>query len=154
MTISRILVPTDFSPHADAAFRYARELARFFRADIHLLHVVDNPIASGMWSSEIYTNEIARLQLNLLRDAEERLKRSVPPDAENVSIDVRSGNPTAQILDVALERRADLIVMGTHGRTGVAHVLMGSVAERVLRRAPCPVLTLRQTAVSEAAHVA
>lgn len=154
MTITRILVPTDFSEYANAAFRYALELARAVQAQIHLLHVVDNPLAAGMWSSEIYTAEIAGLQINLVRDAEERLKHSVPPGADNVSTEVRSGNPTRQILDAAREHGSNLIVMGTNGRTGIAHVVMGSVAERVLRQAPCPVLTLRPEAVSEVAHVA
>ena len=151
MTISRILVPTDFSRYADAAFRYALELARPFHARIHLLHVVDNPLAAGMWSSEIYTAELSGLQVNLVRDAEQRLKHCVPPDAGNVSTEVCTGNPTGQILDTARDRGADLIVMGTHGRTGIAHVVMGSVAERVVRQASCPVLTLRATIASEAA---
>jgi nucleotide-binding universal stress UspA family protein len=154
MTISRILVPTDFSEDATAAFQYALELARTFRAHVHLLHVIEDPVAAGMWSSEVYTTEIAGLQIKLVRDAEERLKREIPPDAGRVSTEVRSGGATQQILDAARERDADLIVMGTHGRTGVAHVVMGSVAERVLRRAPCPVLTLRAATVAAFAGVA
>lgn len=154
MIISRILVPTDFSVDADAAFRYALELARTFQAEIHLLYVVDNPLSAGMWSSEIYAAEIAGLQVNLVRDAEERLKQLVPAGVERVSTEVRTGSPTAQILDTACDRGSDLIVMGTHGRTGIAHVVMGSVAERVLRQAPCPVLALRAATVAAVAKVA
>jgi universal stress protein A len=155
MTISRILVPTDFSSSAEAAVRYAAQLARAFHASIHLLHVVDNPLASAMWSTEAYTAEIEGLQINLVRAAEERLKGSVPSHTGTVSTEVRPGNPPQQILEVARERSADLIVMGTHGRTGLAHIMLGSVAERVVRLAPCPVLTLRGTAGADsAAHVA
>ena len=148
MTISRILVPTDFSADANAAFAYAVALARKFDAPVHLLHVVEDPLAAGVWSSEIYTAEIAGLQANLVRDAEERLRRSVPDVAGTVSTEVRTGRAAKQILETAREMNVDLIVMGTRGRTGLAHVIMGSVAERVVRLAPCPVLTLRADALA------
>jgi nucleotide-binding universal stress UspA family protein len=154
MTITRILVPTDFSADADAAFKYAQGLARKFDAHVHLLHVVEDPLAAGVWSSEVYTAEIAGLQVNLVRDAEERLRRSVPDDAGAVSTEVRTGHAARQIIETARDTHADLIVMGTRGRTGVAHVIMGSVAERVVRLAPCPVLTLRAEALEPAARVA
>lgn len=154
MVITRILVPTDFSPHAEAAYRYALELALGFQATVHVMTVVEDPIASGMWSSELYTAEIAGLQMNLARDAEQRLKASVPAAGASVTTEVRTGNTARQILEVAKEQHADLIVMGTHGRTGIAHVVMGSVAERVVRLAPCPVLTLRAGTDQAAAAVA
>jgi universal stress protein A len=142
MRITRILVPIDFSRHADAAMRYALELARPFQAAVHLVNVVEDPLAAGVWSSEIYTADIEELQINLVRDAEKRLRGCVPPDAGTVTTEVRRGPAAKQILETAYERGADLIVMGTHGRTGLAHVVMGSVAEKVLRLASCPVLTL------------
>ena len=154
MTITRILIPTDFSPDADAAFSYALGLARKFDAPVLLLHVVEDPLAAGVWSSDIYTAEIAGLQVNLVRDAEERLRRSVPEGVGTVSTEVRTGSPAKQIIETAREKNVDLIVMGTRGRTGVAHVIMGSVAERVVRLAPCPVLTLRAEALHPAARVA
>jgi nucleotide-binding universal stress UspA family protein len=91
----------------------------------------------------MYTAEIAGLQINLVRDATERLRGIVPSDATNVVADVRAGNPAREIVAAARELGVDVIVMGTHGRTGLSHALMGSVAERVVRLAPCPVLTLR-----------
>jgi nucleotide-binding universal stress UspA family protein len=154
MAISRILVPTDFSADADAAFDYALGLARKFDASVHLLHVVEDPLAAGMWSAGVYTAEIAGLQVNLVRDAEERLRRSVPDAAASVSTEVRTGNAAREILKVAQERNADLLVMGTRGRTGIAHILMGSVAERVVRLAMCPVLTLKAGTVRSAADAA
>jgi nucleotide-binding universal stress UspA family protein len=142
MQITRILVPTDFSPHAESALRYALDLAPKFNAAVHLLHVVEDPIAAGVWSSDIYTAEVEGLQVNLVRDAEQRLCASVPAGAAMVTCEVRRGPAARQILEAAREAGSDLIVMGTRGRTGVAHVLMGSVAERIVRLAPCPVLTL------------
>jgi nucleotide-binding universal stress UspA family protein len=142
MRITRILVPIDFSAHSEAAMRYAQELARPFHAAIHLVTVVEDPLAAGVWSSEIYTVEIAELQINLVRDAEKRLRGLVPAGVDSMTTEVRTGPAAKQILDAARERRSDLIVMGTHGRTGIAHVVMGSVAEKVVRLAPCPVLTL------------
>ena len=150
MQITRILVPTDFSVHADAAMRYALELARRFNATVHLLNVVEDPLAAGVWSSEIYTAEIAGLQINLVRDAEKRLCASVPQNAGTVTCEVRRGPAAKQILEAARECGSDLIVMGTRGRTGVAHVLMGSVAEKVVRLASCPVLTLHAQEHAEA----
>ena len=142
MQITRILVPTDFSEHADTALQYALELARCFDAAVHLLNVVEDPLAAGVWSSEIYTAEIAGLQVNLVRDAEKRLQAFVSEHTETITCEVRRGPAATQILEAARELDADLIVMGTRGRTGLAHVLMGSVAERVVRLAHCPVLSL------------
>ena len=145
MTIKRILVPTDFSAHADAALDYAIELAEPLGATIALLHVIEDPLAAGMWSSELYSAEIAGLQINLMKDAEERLRRTVADAANPVITEhvVRTGRAAATIVEAAVDTKADLIVMGTAGRTGLAHMVMGSVAERVVRAAPCPVLTLR-----------
>jgi universal stress protein A len=154
MTITRILVPTDFSADADAAFDYALGLAGKFDAAVHLLHVVEDPLAAGMWSSEIYTAEIAGLQVNLVRDAEARLKRSVPESGAQVSTEVRTGNAAKEILEAARATNADLMVMGTRGRTGIAHIVMGSVAERVVRLASCPVLTLKANTLRKAADAA
>jgi nucleotide-binding universal stress UspA family protein len=145
MIISRILVPTDFSADADAALQYAIELGKPFGARIRLLHVVEDLMAAGMWSNECYTIDVTGLQINLVKDAEERLSmtRIAAEAASDIATDVRTGPAATTIVDAARECQADLIVMGTKGRTGVAHLLMGSVAERVVRLAPCPVLTVR-----------
>jgi universal stress protein A len=148
MTITRILVPTDFSCDADTAMRYAIDLAKPFGASVELLHVVEDPLAAGMWSAEFYTAEIAGLQLNLVKDSEARLQRIVEDANTPVWLvsEVRTGSAATTIVETAREHHADLIVMGTKGRTGLAHLLMGSVAERVVRLAPCPVLTVRADA--------
>ena len=157
MTISRILVPTDFSPDADAPFAYALELAGSLGASVDLLHVVENPMAAGVWSSEMYTSELVGLQINLVRDAKERLRRCPPVIAGvrfGVSRHVRTGNPAVEIVEMAHERASDLIVMGTAGRTGLSHVLAGSVAERVVRTSPCPVMVVKRDEAYDAANKA
>jgi universal stress protein A len=146
MNIKRILVATDFGPDAEAALNYALDLAKAVKASVDVLHVVESPLAAGMWASEIYTAEIAGLQINLERDAAEHLRRTIAElSAPNVAVagEVRTGRATTTIHDYAIERQSDLIVMGTHGRTGVARVMMGSIAESVTRTAPCPVLVVR-----------
>jgi nucleotide-binding universal stress UspA family protein len=146
MTIKRILVPIDFSHNSDVALQYAVELAQPLGASVHLLHVVENPLAAGMWSSSVYTSEVPGLQVDVVRDAEHRLEQMIPTIAGvryGLEHTVRIGPAAETIVDFASDELADLIVMGTHGRTGLGHALIGSVAEQVVRRAPCPVLTLR-----------
>jgi universal stress protein A len=146
MNIQRILVATDFGPDSEAALNYALEFAKALQASVDVLHVVETPLAAGMWASEIYTAEIAGLQMNLVRDAGEHLGRTIADLSEPhvvVTGEVRTGRAATTIHEYALERGSDLIVMGTRGRTGVARMVMGSVAEGVTREAPCPVLVVR-----------
>lgn len=157
MTISRILVPTDFSADADAALKYACDLARTFRASVQAINVVENPLAVGAWSPDAYTAEIAGLQIGLVRDAQARLEKTVAALADTgleTVTEVRTGHAANEIVKAAREAGVDLIVMGTTGRTGVAHLIMGSVAERVVRHALCPVLTLRAHAAGATEQVA
>jgi glycine betaine transporter len=145
-TITNILVPVDFSPHAERAFGYAATLAHRFGAKLALLHVVDDSFVTGGWSSEIYVSNVPELMENLIADAERRLatlKASAAALGLTAETGVIRGRPAPAIVEHAKNGGFDLIVMGTHGRTGVSHVVMGSVAERVLRKAPCPVLTVR-----------
>jgi universal stress protein A len=145
--ITRILVPVDFSSHSDRAFRYALRLASRFGASVELIHVVDNPIASGTWTAEgVYVPNLLEILDSLLREAERQLAAlKFAAAGEGVSIDtfVLTGQPAHTIVEHAQTGGFDLVVMGTHGRTGFSHLFVGSVAERVVRRAPCPVLTVR-----------
>jgi universal stress protein A len=144
-----IIVPTDFSYTSDAALGYARMLAARFGASLHLLHVVDEP---GSWS-EVYA-AIPEIRLRLSADAARRLEAMAaclrPLQATSAVV---CGAPVPTIVKVAESKGADLIVMGTHGRRGVGHLLLGSVAERVVRLAPCPVLTVREQWVDQTAEV-
>jgi universal stress protein A len=155
--IRRILVATDFSLDSDAAVAYGLALAKTVHASIHILHVVDNPMAAGVWSSDIYSAEIAALQINLIRDAKKNLKRAIASiDHPGVKIvgDVRAGRPATTIVEVARDQRVDLIVIASHGRTGVTRLMMGSVAEHVVRHSPCAVLVVRPPEQTQQATVA
>ena len=152
-TITNILVPVDFSPHAEYAFTYATRLAERFGAKLALLYVVDDSFVTGGWSSEIYVSNVPELMENLIADADRRLatlKASAAALGLTAETAVIRGRPSHAIVEHAKNGGFDLIVMGRHGRTGVSHDVMGSVGERVLRKAPCPVLTVRGTEAVEA----
>jgi universal stress protein A len=149
-SITRILVPVDFSAHADCAVRYAATLAARFGARLELLHVVEDPIALGAWSSEVYVPNLTALRDGMIKDAKRRLVvYRAPLDERGIPVitTVGSGQAARAIVEYARGLACDLIVMGTHGRTGLAHLITGSVAERVVRTAPCPVLTVRDPTV-------
>ena len=144
INLKTILVPSDFSECSDEALRYGLELARRFDARVHLLHVVQDPVTQP-WAAEGFSVPLFEVVEEWQRQAEERLKAAVADaDRARVTIVSKVATPYAEILDYAAANQVDLIVMGTHGRGGVSHMLLGSIAERVVRRAPCPVLTVRR----------
>ena len=142
----RILVPIDFSPPSDAALEYARSVAGRYGASLQLLHVAEDPYRA-FYSAEVFVPEIEGLREEILSDTEKRLKDCLrPADVTDFSATADSiiGTPAGSIVEYAGGHDIDLIVMGTHGRGGMSHLLMGSVAERVVRTAACPVLTVRE----------
>jgi len=146
ITLKSILVPTDFSETSDAALAYGRALARTFGASLDVLHVAEN-IMTRAFAGEGYVAIVPELQADLERSAREQLDQLLmdndrPPLATK-GIVLTSNAAALEIVSYAKAHGIDLIVMGTHGRSGIAHVFMGSVAERVVRTAPCPVLTVR-----------
>ena len=144
ISLKNILVATDFSEPSDAALTYGRALAEKFDATLTVLNVVDNTVAMGV-GMEGYVGNFPELQRELQESAERQLRALVGAD-ESVRmrpITLTSNTPAASIVEHAKTASTDLIVMGTHGRGAVAHLLMGSVAEKVVRTAPCPVLTVR-----------
>jgi nucleotide-binding universal stress UspA family protein len=144
-TITKILVPVDFSPHAERAFGYAMALAQRFGATLGLLHVVEDPFVTGAWNSEVSVPNVGELLEGLIANAERRLatlRQSAAALGVTAETALMTGAPAHAIVEHAKEGGFDLIVMGTHGHTGLSHVIMGSVAERVVRKAPCPVLTV------------
>lgn len=141
---THILVPTDFSPASEAALACAKELAHTFEARVSLLHVITDPAATGMWTPEVYVPASEEARDRLIQQARQRLEEALTADERvkfNVAIEARVGSAAEGIQQFAREQHVDLIVMGTHGRRGLSHMLLGSVAERVVRTAPCPVLT-------------
>ena len=140
MTLSRILLPTDFSDTAQYALDYARELARRFGASVHLLHVVPDPMQNWAVEGMPVVSDLAE---QWKADAERRLAE-VRLDGPQTVRAVRVGHAFVEILQYAAHNGIDMIVMGTHGRGPVEHLLLGSVAEKVVRKASCPVLTVKQ----------
>jgi universal stress protein A len=142
---TRILVPTDFSEPSDAALEYARGLALAFGASLHVLHVIEAACTSGSPEAEGMV-ETPPAFAALFDRAKGALGRRVPAvDRERLraTTEILVGASVKAIVDYATDRRIDLIVMGTHGRSGIAHLLVGSVAEQVIRKAPCPVMAVR-----------
>jgi len=137
--IKTILHPTDFSPQSGRAFQVARALARDYGARIILLHVRElQLVLSGQFGSvDVAPGEHGKS----LQDKLEQMKRANEPEVAEVLI--AEGDPATEILALAANKSCDLIVMGTHGRAGLGRILLGSVAERVVRKAHCPVLTVR-----------
>lgn len=141
MYLKKILFPTDFSHSGDAALAYATSLARDMGATLLIVHVEEPPAAYG--GGELY--------YGVPEPADDELRRmlsEVLPTDPAVPFEHRlvTGDPATAIVNLAEMEGADLIVMGTHGRTGLSRLLMGSVAELVVRRAQCPVLTIKQPA--------
>jgi nucleotide-binding universal stress UspA family protein len=141
LQIRTILHPTDFSEPSQAAWELACALARDYNARLLVVHVYAPPpvYAPDGIAMPLPQEEPAALQARLaaLRPADER----IPCEHR-----LLEGEPAEKILELAQQEHADLIVMGTHGTTGLARLLVGSVAESVLRKAPCPVLTVRAAA--------
>jgi len=147
--ITRILVATDFSETSDAALTYARTLADSLGASLHLVHVFDDPYGNAL-VAEVSVSVYESMRATEMTQARRRLLRRLPPaDRKQFqgSTAIVTGAPAEAIVDYAADRGMDLIVMGTHGRSGFAHLLLGSVAEHVVRTAKCPVLTVRAAKV-------
>jgi len=146
IALETILVATDFSEPSDAALAYGRELARTFGASLTLLHVVDN-LASRGFGADGFSLATPDLQDQLEAQSKAHVDAQLFDDDRTAlrarAVTVTSSAPSSAIVAYAQAHAVDLIVMGTHGRGAVAHLLLGSVAERVVRTAPCPVLTVR-----------
>lgn len=143
--LRRVLVPTDFSKHSENALRYAAAFAERFGAELLVLHVVQD-LALFVPDAIAVAPPVAPAVEVLVESAQQALDRLVaaPPLAGlKVRALVREGTPFWEIIQTAQEENADLIVLATHGHSGLVHVLLGSVTEKVVRKAPCPVLTVR-----------
>jgi nucleotide-binding universal stress UspA family protein len=145
IAVQNILVATDFSETSTAALRYGRELAERFNATLHVLHVAER-IDVTTFGAEAYTVSAPDLQQDVVEAARQRLHDMLTEAAGGSRVEpivVTATAPAFAIIDYARDHKIDLIVIGTHGRTALAHYLIGSVAESVVRSAPCPVLTVR-----------
>jgi nucleotide-binding universal stress UspA family protein len=138
MQAKKILFPTDFSTVSDDALRFAAMLARDTGATLHIVHVEEPPTAYGGGETYYGVPEPDTGALN-------RMLEAVKPDDPKVAYEqhLLIGNPADEVIEYAKREQVDMIVMASHGRTGVLRFLMGSVAERVVREAPCPVVTVK-----------
>lgn len=161
MNVQKIVVPIDYSDHSYRALQWGASLAEKYGAQILLLHVLPKAVEvlprhlpTDAWVPYHYYEamgpgrEPIRLEqsiVDLVEEARSRLYDLAAKELQTLAVEVNIavGKPAEDILRVAQEAAADLIVMGTHGRTGLSHVLLGSVAEKVVRMAPCPVFTVR-----------
>ena len=141
--LNRILAPTDFSENSDKSLRYACELADRFEAELHLLSVLDDTTPMFVDPEIMPIDSLVQQQRVAISEKLDQQPGSPWDENLNVVREMRQGSPFLEIIRYAKEKKVDLIVLGTHGRSGLAHVLLGSVAERVVRKAPCPVLTVR-----------
>jgi nucleotide-binding universal stress UspA family protein len=141
--IKNILVPIDFSDCSRKALRYAIALAKEHEASISLLYVVSTNFAMGEPSSIEYVQFTSEARAKAQKELQALAAAEVHGEVIAKSF-VRAGSPTAEILQMAASMPADIIVISTHGHTGLTHALLGSVTEHVVQRAPCPVLVVRE----------
>ncbi len=144
MKIKKILLPTDLSPASISAFKYAKSLAEKYGASIYVLHVLENiPPVLAIHALDL---TIERVEKNMEENAKVQLEKIVKENLKGknkVKIFIRKGLVDEEIIKFADEKKIDIIVMGTHGRTGIEYTLLGSIAEKIVRKAKCPVLTVK-----------
>jgi len=150
--VTHVLVPTDFSPSSVPAFRYAVEWAKVFEAELTLLHV--HSLQPGLDIDAGIAQKFLDEQRKVAREELEKLLTEARQQVPKATMELVAGLPSECICRIAREKKCDLIMMGTHGWTGFNRVLFGSVAERVIQRAPCPVLSIphREAADVSAMH--
>jgi len=142
--LQRILVPIDFSDHSKSALKYAISFAQQFKASIDLIYVVEPTVYPADFSfGQIgFPNVEEELQVHGNEELENLIKKEIGSKVGARKV-VRTGKPFYEINQYALERSIDLIIIATHGHSGMEHILFGSTAEKVVRKAPCPVLVVR-----------
>ncbi len=142
--VKRILCPTDFSESSEHALTYAVSFARQYGATIYLVHVIE-PITAvpAIYLDPAMTlDERPGLENSIHKLLDEAIPKEIKDEVKVIPM-IRRGAPFVEIITVAKEENVDLIIIATHGRSGLAHLLLGSTAERVVRKAPCPVLTVK-----------
>lgn len=155
--LTRILAPTDFSEHSNHALRCAGDLARQFQAKLILIHVVSNEGLESISKAHVPPYPVDKVYEDLTQEVREQYTKHVPPEVRKTletEILVLPGVPYLEIIRAARQKGVEMIVMATHGRTGLSYALMGSVTEKVLRKAPCPVLSIRPVGMESFAYAA
>jgi len=150
MPIKRILVPTDLSDLSLSSIEYASSLALFFKAEMYVMHVMDNEPLLAIGMIDANAEEIIRAIEQKSKNEMSRFFSKKITRGRSISCIVRRGNPYEEIVKFSNEEQIDLIVISTHGRSGLAKILLGSVAEKVVRYSSVPVLTVKPNAAYKA----
>lgn len=145
LSIKKVLVPIDFSDYSKSALKYAVNFAKSFGADMTLIYVVEPIIYPPDFSmGQIAIPTISTEWDDRAREELDKLAKSEIPAEVKVKTIIKTGKPFVEIIETATEENIDIIIIATHGHSAVEHILFGSTAEKVVRKAPCPVLTLRE----------
>ena len=139
----KIVYPVDFSDYAGEILEYAVAMAKKFDAELHLIHVIPNLNYFTPYESFLTPENLVAIERNIEKDVAEDFDKLTKDLDIPVKRVVKTGVTFLEIIDYVKEAGIELVVMGTHGRTGIEHILIGGVAEKVVRKSPCPVLTIR-----------
>lgn len=143
--IKKVLVPIDFSDYSKSALKYAVNFTKQFNAELILIYVVEPVIYPPDFSMGQIAIPTVDLEMDKRAGEElEKLAAKEIPEGIKVKTLVKTGKPFIEIIETASEEDIDLVIIASHGHTGVEHILFGSTAEKVVRKAPCPVLTIRE----------
>jgi universal stress protein A len=139
----KIVCPIDFSEFTDEILKYAVNITKKFNAELHLIHIIPNLNYFIPYESFLTPENLVAIEKNIEKEVEkdfEKVTKDIDMPLKKI---VKTGATFVEIIDYIKEEDIDLVVMGTHGRSGIEHILIGSVAEKVVRKSPCPVLTIR-----------
>ena len=139
----KIVYPVDFSDYAEEILEYAVAMTKKFDAELHLIHVIPNLNYFTPYESFLTPENLVAIEQNIEKDVAEDFDKLTKDLDIPVKRVVKTGVTFLEIIDYVKEEGIELVVMGTHGRTGIEHILIGGVAEKVVRKSPCPVLTIR-----------
>ncbi|MFQ5647559.1 MAG: universal stress protein [bacterium] len=146
LNIKKIAIPIDFSEYSQKALIYALSIAEQFKSEVHLLTVLDDRVYDDRRLAVYTLDELIKDRLKQQdEDLDAMIKEVLMPSQKKIKLKkvVKIGIPFSEIIKYAEEELIDLIIQGSHGRTGIAHLLVGSTTEKVIRKAPCPVLVVR-----------
>lgn len=139
----KILCPVDFSKFTKEVIAYAADIARQYGAELHVLHVIPNLTYFTPYESFLTPENLVAVEKNIQNEVERDFGKILKHVDMEIKKVVKTGVAFVEIIDYAKSEGIDLIVMGTHGRSGIEHILIGNVAEKVVRKSPCPVMTIR-----------
>lgn len=139
----KVLCPVDFSKFTEEVITYAADIAKQYGAELHVLHVIPNLTYFTPYESFLTPENLVAVEKNIQDEVERDFGKILKHVDMEIKKVVKTGVAFVEIIDYAKSEGIDLIVMGTHGRSGIEHILIGNVAEKVVRKSPCPVLTIR-----------